>query len=816
MESVVSATVAMGDILQFTPKTLHSRRTHMGSTKKSQETGIKGNTIQITFKAGIDGAPGKDLEIHAYLFGSNGQLLTTVPAKDGVARVTVPDDQMRRARLFFAPKIPESRQKEKVTIADMERFNAYEPVWHFQSGEKAYELLPIPTEHWFWWLWCKCRVKGKVVKRIYSGGVTFDAPVSGAKVHICEVDRLPWLIMRLPDDVIHRLRFELKKVLEYPPHPIPEPDPWWHIDPGIIDPMPEVSRKTQLAHLQQVFGRNTTQTVMISPQPEPPDLSVLQKSITKTRTISALRGSNFINPQPEPPGSLLSSMPVEIRMALQSNATPVIRKALSENTYLLHPWLCLWDWLWPYFYRCDEVGVAITDSNGNFSDTISYLCFGDHPDLYFWVEYSIGGSWQTVYRPTVRCHTYWNYTCGSDVSITLTDPRVPGCPDTPTVYGNKVVVKTIGREVSMGEIYHSDEDPVKDGTVKEGWLHPLKNSPFGAILEPRVDFGEGLADAGITHYRWSYREFGSNEPNAWQVIDVPVLRHYEEITPDGHPPIYKSVQIGPDIDPDISGYYVKIFPELPPNAEDFEPLDEGFDLASAYFDTRGLNPGKYEMKLELFKKVGTSMQRVDFDGTDKVELYEITESAPLTMEEIIPTEPPPSRQLQESVGGNIHLFGYILVVHVDNRECYGTINAVTVSPGNMDLKCGFLEYGPAANATISFTASQPGDFAWFDFNVSRVSKLLAIAHAEDLVESSSVNGYIESSSTFTKSISVSSLFDEELEEDETACTRAAFAESLKVYALATNGYTRLKYLDAPRSEDPDQIRLRGFALTPEE
>ena len=53
-----------------------------------------------------------------------------------------------------------------------------------------------------------------------------------------------------------------------------------------------------------------------------------------------------------------------------------------------------------------------------------------------------------------------------------------------------------------------------------------------------------------------------------------------------------------------------------------------------------------------------------------------------------------------------------------------------------------------------------------------------------------------------------------LPEDETPCTRAAFAEELDVHALATNGYDRLAHLDAPRTADPAQVDLRAFAITP--
>lgn len=769
---------------------------------------IEARDGEVTFKAGLDGVPGKELVIIGYLFNARGELLASSPAKDGQVRFSVPESQLKRARVFFGPQLPERKKTDRITVHRMERLMAYEAVWKYEAGKKLYEVLPITEVHWSWWLWCRCRVKGKVLKRVYSGGVTYEAPVCGARVHICEVDRLPRFIIRLPDDAIMRLRYELLKVLERPPRPIPDPppDPW-------IEVGPEMSRQVRLSQLKQTVAGGRLEWVGINPQPEPPGEALLARPVAKNRIKSSI-GSDIdkLGPQPEPPDSPMSALSLDLRMALESNAVPVVRKVLYEHIELIRPWICWWEWLWPYFYDCDEVGVAITDGHGNFADDIWYLCAGDHPDLYFWVEYSIGGVWETVYKPKIRCHTHWNYSCGSEVTIRLTDPRVPGCGEVPIVYGKKVVVKSIGRQVSMGEIYQEADGATVDGTVKEGWLHATKNSPFGSILQPRVDFGNGLKEEGITHYRWSYRELGSTDDDDWKVIDAPVSRHYREATGPGEPPVYKSLQIGPG--QDVKEYYVEIDPALPANGEDWEILDERYDLSSAHFDTRGLTPGKYEMKLELFKKIGTSMQAVDFD-TAGVELYEISANAPFTMEEIVSAVPSTKRKLMKSVGGGMHLCGYRLVVHVDNRVCFGTINSVTVTPGETDTKCGFLEYGPGASATISFRASHPNNFAWFDFDVVRVSTALPSASATGLVETG-VNGFSKAGDTFSKELLVGTILKEGLPADEIPCVRAAFAESLWVYALATDGYERLHFLDAPRSEDPLQIRLRGFALAPQE
>ena len=65
---------------------------------------------------------------------------------------------------------------------------------------------------------------------------------------------------------------------------------------------------------------------------------------------------------------------------------------------------------------------------------------------------------------------------------------------------------------------------------------------------------------------------------------------------------------------------------------------------------------------------------------------------------------------------------------------------------------------------------------------------------------------------FSKAIAVSQLLSEGVSLPDTPCIRAAFAASLRVYALATNGYGRLSNLDAPQSAG--EVGLRGFVVTP--
>jgi hypothetical protein len=763
----------------------------------------RGKSGQLTIRTGFEGKPKGEIEASVYLFERSGTLITSAPLVKGEATFAL-DSLPRGTRAFVGPALDKTERASTPSLATMERLSAYEAPIKIERDRSVYELPNVPELFWPHWPLCRCRVRGRVmVRKTSANGVIVEAPVCNARVHICEVDRLPWLILRLPDLEIVRLRDELIELIRKPVPWPPEPDPGPLRD-IIVQPQ-------QLA--RRVMGN--IDLVSLNPQPLPPEPPDHQARFGKARLQPG--AAVAFNPQPDPPIDPFRALPYATQFALRSNASAVLRRALLDNLELVRPWICHWPWLHRWFYTSDELRVVTTDDQGRFDTSIWYLCGGDKPDLYFWVEYAIGGIWTTVHRPPIPCHIWWNYACGTDVTITVTDPRVPGCGEVPDLRGKQVVVKTIGREVSAGEInrepsiLNPSADPAKAGTAQPMFSVSYgRESPFGATLEPRVDFGDGLKPAGVTHYRWSYRPLGSVSEADWIAIQSDVRRHYREL-PAGPlaPTVYKSALVGPD--PSIAGgYFFEVEPALPAGGDDWEVLDESYDLASAYLDTTGLL-GKYELKLELFRKTGTTMTRVDLTA-ESVGINQILDPAPLVGPTYTATPASHDRLLIDP--GTGHAVGYRLVVHIDNRPCFGTIASVSVAPGANDTKCGFLEYAPGASATLVFRASQPGDFASFGFAVARVATALPSAGAAGLVDAISVDGYLRSGNLFSKSVAVAALLSEGLAPGETPCTRAAFGESLYVYALATNGYGRLSGLDAPNAIPPGQIGLRAFAITP--
>lgn len=789
-----------------------------------------GEHQRIKFIVGFEGKPDQPLDFVAHAFSPQGKLLASSPVREGAARLEITEADLKRARVFFAPALPETRFRQAPTLSDMHRVQAYEPAWRFERGQKVYEVLPIPRRSWEWWFWCSCRVRGRVIKHVATGGATYELPVCNARVHVCEVDRFIWLIPRLPDHVVWRLREELLRVIDRPPIPVqPEPDPWIKIDPGVIDPA--VLHDRELTAVQRIVSWRAV--TRLGPQPEPPDLP----------RISAL---TRLSPQPEPPDLPVGGIPIRrdlrpvsataaletktvlpasTRAALAASSITVVRRALLDNAVLLRPWICHWPWIWPYLHRCEEVAVLTTDAHGRFDTTIWFQCLGDHPDLYFWVEYPVEGSWETVYHPPIACNTHWDYVCGTEVTIRVTDARVPGCWDQPEVLGKKVVVKSIGPDVSMSDINRASipaeapfEGTGKAGELAHGYLTEwgTKQVAFGDVLEPRVDFGDGLGTANITHYRWSYRPLGSTSDDDWTPIRARVARHYRKATLPGAPTEYGAVELGPDAD----DLFV-IDPALPADGEDWEVLSEHFDLASAFFNTQAPDvwEGKFELKLELFRKVGGVAQRIDLTA-EAVDLYETSNPAPF-LGDVVHTAAPTSGRLhtEEISPGVAHVFGYRLVLHIDNRKCFGTIEDVTIA-GIGSGPCGFLEYDPAVMpaVTLSFRARHDGDFGAFRFLTTRVATHLPAASAHGLTQDAVINGFVRVGDTFTKNVPVATLLGEGVAPGDGLCVRAAFAEGLYVYALVVNGYRRLWELDGPRPfyEDPTQIGMRAFSLTPEE
>lgn len=511
------------------------------------------------------------------------------------------------------------------------------------------------------------------------------------------------------------------------------------------------------------------------------------------------------------------SLDLNVKKAFSVDSPNLIRKAVLDNFVILHPYLCLVPRFWPYFYRCDELKTVLTDHQGRFDTSIYYPCGGDKPDLYFWVEYFIDDAWTTVYKPSIPCHTYWNYNCGSEVSITVTHPGVDICGELPGPEGSdSVEIIKIG---NGGYVSHINQ-VIPDFSVIQGEMlrtvgltdmglgAAIYKRPFGGNLGFRINFGSSYPiQGGITHYRWSYRKRKDaklqNDLSAWRIMSTPThIRYYEE---NGANFIKKAYPLGPD--PDYGVLAFKIPPRRAENIDVPNPqnLDRSWVLEewnSAILNTffNGLrdidrldDAGLYEFKFELLEKDGNSLRVaiVDKDNFQTPQFDNVNKSENAANVNLI------------LAPGN-KASGFTMLVRIDNNRCKAEIYPAKVNnqPAN---ECGFVQYGNANvdEVTLSFMALHPNNFANLSFKVRKGTEVNLLGNpvyresTNAMVIGNTPELYIRAlNSAFSKNVKINTLLG--------TCTDAAYGEHLYVDALATNGSSfELGY---------DASILAGFAL----
>lgn len=736
--------------------------------------------MKLEFAIPFEESPAQPIDLIAYSFDRYGHLIDHAPLKDGRTTLELGDRKGEQPRVLIAPAVTGERQP---TVAGLLKRGAYEPVWTLRPRQQVQELLPIPAQIAARWFPCFCRVRGRVVRPIHLLGLSLEIPVCHARVHLCEVDRLPILIARLPDDLILRLRDELLPLLERPfVPPIPRPDP-----------PPE---RVELAAIRE--------SALAARAGEP--VALARSALTGHAEV-------LLNPQPLPPRAHAAvELPLALRTALASPAVQSVRAGLITNVPLIWPLLCHWPWLWPWL-TCDEIAVLESDAQGRFDTHITYPCGGDKPDLYFWVEYLIEGVWTTVYRPPLACNVYWDYACGSEVTIRVSDSRV-GCRPRPL--GPLVSVYGIGTQVAVESI---DADGYAPGLSINSVTVPRR--PFGGLLGLWADFAtDPLAAAGVSHYLWSYRPVGvSPDPEVgWLPLTTPFARRYRADFPPANS-VSKLYQF--QVDP-ANGKF-RIPPEQPWLADgasggawDDWSLN-GF--ATALFDTTTLpstpatdveghavadRSGDYELKLELFRADGARVSLSDA-GID-IQVQNMATPAWDDWHNI-------GSANRYVVGGK--LVGFLTRLHIDNNPLVGEILEVEVGAAAAG-PCGFIEYPAGAAATVAFRAGQLHNHAAFYFALSRgssgrveVAQAMAGSAAVDPVNPVTsavidpVNRYTLGAYTYTRHAPISQLLGP-------GCDQAALAEELYVYATATDGWNgRLYWMDV-------YAPVKAFALTPED
>lgn len=703
----------------------------------------------LTIEVSTQERPGFDQPLVAYHFDAAGNLVQRAAIEGTRLTLATTPEAASHGRLLIVPRDAEMEGVE-LSPAVLERLGAHEALLR-PGTDTLIDLVRIPGSIIDLWPLCFCTVKGRVLRS--SDG----RPICNARVHVCEVDRIPIWIQALPELELVRLRDDLITELRKPP--IPPFDPHRAVPPA---PQPGADPATDLRPLFR------------SRVPQVPT-----------------EGGTMVEPRHDE-----AARPLDLDRRLLSPSAAVLRDALVENWTLLLPYLCLWPWWWAWF-RCDELAVLTTDPNGRFQTTIPYLCRGDKPDLYFWVEYDLGNGLETVYKPPIACWTHWDYACGSVVTINVSDQRVPGCNDEPDLPGRQVWVLSIGRTVSIGEIHTTEP---QEGMVPEPWdLASTEDHAFGGKLEPRVWFSrDSLIGSGITHYLWSARPAGTVN---WTPLSRQVIRHHTDIA-SGTLPIGV---MGPESGGSNAGRF-RIRPTEVPSAnpnDEWVVADEREDLATAHFETSAPpasgagcgtpdpNAGKYELKLELFDSTGNL---VDMDAQG-IALRFATTGAPFGSAPVSTTIADEYHRIRSN--GNTVAFR--MVLHVDNSRSAADIAPISGSGVLVDAACGIVSMtGPNPTVDVSFSAGRPGGLARFRFSTQlglstpipeastggRVTDpgTTADSGLPDVFSASAPCGFSRTGIPAGPMLR--------------GCPQGAYAETLYVWALTQDGYDRLGGLDA--------------------
>jgi len=686
-------------------------------------------------------------ELQAYVFSAGGKAIgsDTISNKDK-AIIDIADSMDGRPITILLG--PVKKNNEPIpTVNALKRIGAYELPDRFLLEKPEIDIhipgIILP-------LWCRCTVTGQVISNVgLSDGSVESMPVCNARVHICEVDRWRWILPRIPDLDIFKLREDLLDKLHpvVPPFPIP--------DPG---PITEFRLSKSL----------------------PP----------KDRNINAVTTSQFSS----------ASSQLTLSALINANSANEIRAQLLQLDYLLTPFWCFFPYIW-HHYRKDCIRTIDVDNTGHFSTSIFHDC-NDQPDLYFWVEQLQDGIWTTVYKPSVACHTHWNYTCGTHVVINA--PDAEGCevpdydiPDGVTLF---VLPYKIGDTRIWGTPDGAPAAPNRwlrsDGFVNypTSELGMLYDAPFGGTLRfhhddsyfiPKDDTAPGDDDNSIKYYRYSYRRSG--DTGDWTAMTTPQSRGYRMEYKNGDLPTYESYPIPPQTIKGSTNLF-EFKPRTPP-VRDFDPDPEtiavrewtsgNLDDVAASWNTNSTAPaisetnatdsaGTFDIKIEVFNANGIQI----IPGADTFEFLARTSDG-------IGTRIAETDEVSDGA--------FVFQVHIDNNNVTAELPQPSIGAIQASDDCGFLRYNDSADSVhIEFTATHPNNHAVLNFIIKRGSTELSVAStAGKYSETAAISAppYNKVADVYQQNFTANELVED--------CINAAFAADLDIWGKATDGRYRL-------------------------
>ena len=695
-------------------------------------------TIQINAKLHPSPEGEKVPQVVAYAFTGTGRLISQASIDEkGNAALAIPDAQEpQEVRILVGPA--QQSADQATTLGDLTRRGV--PENFLRVAPQARDLssvFEIPSDIWRCWLRF-CLVRGTLLKRIYSSGIAIDYPVCNADVQIWEVDPIYIVVPKLPDFDLERLRQYLVNPQPLPPGPNPP------------DPAP-FERVQNFARLGQMEIAQPMKTSLRSFSTASPEFESIHR-VALTGDLAALRQS-----------------------------------LVTVNSAALQHLFCA---LFPRFVTKRLIGTATTDRCGHFSRFVSRSC-NDAVDLYFTASINVWGFAITIYQPTpVSCYTYWNYKCGTEVTLFTNSPFAPTCTPCPPVDApeNYVLIRALGN-VQLNGIYGTST--LLTGSTNStnigqaaNLYSPGLDSPFGGTVLPRIEFDSSLRATGkAMYYQVSYRQGTSG---TFIPLAGSIDRKYNHFV--GTDLVTSVYNLGPKVAGGVANLF-EIPPALPP-VGDWAYPNPPVDLANAVFPTESLPTpvsggtfGKYQLKVDLFDSAGNAVNI----ATTGIRYF-------------VPTTVDPDGTIHTADAATLGLVSgnsFIMTVHIDNRHTFGALGTPALDGTPAD-SCGVFRYnaGPSGTVTIPYTASHLDNFATFSYRIVRGATPLTPPTTSGKVSGATNPAIV--------TMSVVSLLTQP---DSTICDVAGFAEDLYVAALATDGWSRLSGLDS--SPGP-----RAFVLAP--
>jgi hypothetical protein len=723
----------------------------------------------IRIRLAQDSGMKKGDKLAVYIVDESGKVVEVAPLDGFEASLTSTIDAVRgRARVYIAPALPKELSTADINERKLLKVGAFNVVKKMSGNVISVPRIPGGvTQPWPMY---NCLIKGHINKDFIVDGQKQSLPICNARVHICEVEselfppHVPILWRRIPDWIIVEISEEFKKLRKVikPPHITPDPPPPIDLGSDLTD--------ARLRSLSTAI------------------------SVGKSKKAASL---------PE--------LPIDVMNGMTSGNIDTIRQTMYSFFQSLFPYFCLWPKYWPWLYSWDEETVVTTDCNGYFQMWENTLTEDGPLNLYIWVEVCINGEWVTVYKPPISCHTLWNYSCNTDINITLYDPRVIPCScDTP-LHGEIVWFKSIGESATAS---HIQQDVAHVVTVQGTGIRNVgcsdlidshQISPFGKSLYFKIQFGDLLPSTEITHYRWRKTRIRDANLNlvsgASSVIGGEVRRYYYVITQVNGQDHFEthSVALGAEGSGENIGYRIPCSdihsdPGIP-NPSDPSLQWTNPDFWSASIDSNSLDDGLYRFDLELL--------RLGQDGVFQVvpvpkSVFQISYYFDAGQSVNAPDE-----YLSFNSGNGImnindpKAFSLSLKVRIDNQPCIAEIDdALLTDAGGTPLQdssgipgsCGFIHYTDINQKIhISFVAAHPRNFATFAFSVTKGNGTegtgVNVPSSLPAHVISSVDGFTLAGGVFSMNVPISQLLG--------TCSQAAFSENLKVYSLATDGMFRL-------------------------